>query len=149
MKVRDVMTAEVKTVLYNATVKELSKMLDEHDISGMPVVDGDGRLVGVVSLTDVGSGVSDPPVASETDRDFYGEESDLAGLENAKVADLMTEHVVTVRPDTEVVELIQTMDEAGIHRVFVTDGEEVVGVVSSMDLVRQLKTLLEKGLIKI
>lgn len=145
MKVRDVMTEKVETVLYTASIQELSQLLDKLQVSGVPVVDADGNLVGVVSRTDIGSGVSDPPVASESaGGDLYQEDHPLAGLEGAKVADLMTEAVVTVEPHTEVVALIQKMEEAGIHRVFVTSGEELVGVVSAMDLVRQLKKILQR-----
>lgn len=147
MKVRDVMTTSVKMIEYTAGVRELSRMLDELGVSGMPVVDADGRLVGVVSRTDIGSGVSDPPVPSEMDSSFGEEEHELAGLESAKVADLMTEHVVTIEPSASVVELIEAMEEADIHRVFVVDGEEVVGVVSAMDLVRHFKKALTGELV--
>ncbi len=142
MRVRDVMTAKVKTIHYTAGVRDLSQLLDELGVSGVPVVDADGRFVGVVSRTDIGSGVSDPPVPSEMDSGFGEEDHELAGLESAKVADLMTEHVVTVEPDASVVDLITTMEEADIHRVFVLDGDDLVGVVSAMDLVKQFKKVL-------
>ncbi|MGE0494096.1 MAG: HPP family protein [Vulcanimicrobiota bacterium] len=141
MKVRDVMTQKVRTIEYSASVRELSRLLDELGISGVPVVDADGRLVGVVSSTDIGAGVSDPPVASEMDRDLLDEDHELAGLESAKVADLMTEHVVTIEPSANVSELVDLMVESNIHRVFVTSGEDLVGVVTTMDLIRQLKSM--------
>ncbi|MCA9796000.1 MAG: CBS domain-containing protein [Candidatus Eremiobacteraeota bacterium] len=144
MKVRDVMTQKVRTIEYSASVRELSRLLDELGISGVPVVDADGRLVGVVSSTDIGSGVSDPPVASEMDRDLLDEDHELAGLESAKVADLMTEHVVTIDPSANVTELVDLMVDSNIHRVFVTSGEELVGVVTTMDLIRQLKSMFSQ-----
>ena len=59
------------------------------------------------------------------------------------MADIMTEHMVTVKPETELSELAKLMSESGIHRVFVTAGEEVVGVVTSLDMVRVLGEVLE------
>lgn len=145
MKVRDIMTSDVKTIAMDASVKELSVLLDELNISGVPVVDSDGSVVGVASMSDLGSGVSDPPLAPESGRRFFDEEdSALSGLESAKVADLMTEHVVTVEPTSSVLELATIMEQDGIHRVFVTRGDELVGVVSTMDLVRVLMGMLQK-----
>lgn len=132
MKVRDIMTSEVKTIGYEASVKELSHLFEDLHISGVPVVDSNGSLVGVVSQSDLGSGVGDPPVVTEE------------GLDSAKVSDIMTEHVVTIEASAEVVDLVTIMEQDGIHRVFVTSGEELVGVVSSMDLVRLLKSMLMK-----
>lgn len=145
MKVRDVMTSDVKVVQYNDSVKHFLEQLEELEISGMPVVDADGRLLGVATMTDVGKGVQDPPLTTESDRDFYDEdEGNLSGLDSAKVADIMTEHMVTVQPESELFELANLMSETGIHRVFVTAGEEVVGVVTSLDMVRVLGELLQK-----
>ena len=144
MKVKDVMTSNVKVVKHTDSVKHFLDQLEELEISGMPVVDADGRLLGVATMTDVGKGVQDPPLTTESDRDFYDEdEGNLSGLDSAKVADIMTEHMVTVKPETELAELAKLMSESGIHRVFVTAGEEAVGVVTSLDMVRVLGEILE------
>lgn len=135
MKVRDVMSSSVKTIRYTDSVSSFLAMLEEHGISGMPVVDADGGILGVATMTDVGKCVQDPPLPTEEDRDFYGDDERLA-LESAKVADIMTEHVVTVAPERPLDELAQVMGDSGIHRVFVVSGEEIVGVVTSLDMVR-------------
>lgn len=135
MKVKDVMSANVKTVKYTDSVSMFLQMLEEFGISGMPVIDADGAIVGVATMTDVGKSVQDPPLPTEEDRDFYGDDANGA-LESAKVADIMTEHVVTVSPERPLSELAALMAESGIHRVFVVDGEEIVGVVTSLDMVR-------------
>lgn len=148
LKVAEVMQDKVVTISYEASVRELSKLLEEKGISGVPVVDADGRLVGVASRTDIGSGLTNPPLASEEDEEpgsFYDEErDDLRGFAQARVGDIMTEHVVTVDPEDPVSRLIDIMDRDQIHRVFVTRGDEVVGVVSTMDLVRAFKRQLEQ-----
>jgi CBS domain-containing protein len=146
MKVRDVMTSDVKVINYTDPVKKFLVLLDELGISGMPVVDADGRILGVATMTDVGKGVQDPPLATEADRDFYegDEEAAVSSLDSAKVADIMTEHVVTVAPETDLTELAELMAESGIHRVFVVSGEEIVGVVTSLDMVRVFGEYLTK-----
>jgi CBS domain-containing protein len=144
MKVRDVMTSDVKVIKQDDTVREFLDLLEDLNISGMPVVDNDGRLLGVATMTDVGKGVQDPPLTTESDRDFYDkDEGNLSSLETAKVADIMTEHIMTVKPEADLYELAKLMSESGIHRVFVTSGEEVVGVVTSLDMVRVLGEMLE------
>jgi len=145
MKVRDVMTDKVKVVRYSDSVQLFLGMLEEHNISGMPVLDADGRILGVATMTDGGKCVQDPPLATEQDRDFYDEDKgQVSGLESAKVADIMTEHVVTVAPETELSDLAALMSESGIHRVFVVSGEEIVGVVTSLDMVRTFGAMLVK-----
>lgn len=148
MKVRDVMTSNVKVVNYNEPVRDFLDKLAEYEISGMPVVDADGQILGVATMTDVGKGVQDPPLATEADRDFYDDNGGQSNaLDNAKVADIMTEHVVTVCPESELSELAKLMSQSGIHRVFVVSGEEIVGVVTSLDMVRFLGEQLERNLV--
>lgn len=145
MKVRDIMTQDVRAIGHTESVRAFLDQLEELEISGMPVVDADGRILGVATMTDVGKGVSDPPLATEADRDFYDdEEAHAAHLDAAKVADIMTEHVVTVEPRKQLHELASLMSESGIHRVFVMDGEEIVGVVTSLDMVRAFGEQLTK-----
>ena len=147
MKVRDVMTCNVKVVNYNDPVRDFLDQLAEYEISGMPVVDADGQILGVATMTDVGKGVQDPPLATEADRDFYDDNGQSSALDSAKVADIMTEHVVTVCPESELSELAKLMSQSGIHRVFVVSGEEIVGVVTSLDMVRVLGEQLERNLV--
>lgn len=143
-KVRDIMSTGVQVIRYTDSLQLFLEKLEELDISGMPVVDADGRLLGVATMTDIGRGLQDPPLATEEERDFYDEDAQHdRGLETTKVADIMTEHVVTVPPEKELIELTRLMSDSGIHRVFVVSGEEIVGVVTSLDLVRALGDLLE------
>jgi CBS-domain-containing membrane protein len=139
MKVRDVMTSKVEVIGYSDPVRLFLEKLDQFEISGMPVVDADGRILGVATMTDVGKGVQDPPLATESDRDFYDDDKhQRIRLDDTQVSEIMTEHVVTVAPEKDLTELTQLMTDSGIHRVFVVAGEEIVGVVTSLDLVRTL-----------
>jgi CBS domain-containing protein len=148
---RDVMNREVLTVRVDLSVRELAAFLTANQISGAPVVDREGKLVGVVSLTDVAeydadrsdlaADGSDPArivrgwedrIDPEDVRPLHLETSDLL------VRDIMTPVVYTVPEGTPVSRIAHTMIAGRIHRLFVTRRGRVVGIVTSLDLVRLL-----------
>lgn len=151
LRARDVMTADVVSVSETTSVRELVSLLREHDVSGAPVVDEGGKLVGVVSATDAAA-ASEPraSVAPEVaSPEFYvhGWEDKLnpdelrqlhVEDEGLLVSDIMTPIVYTVASDAAIPELARTMIEAHVHRLLVTEDEDLVGIVSTMDLLRLL-----------
>lgn len=130
MKVRDLMQREVKTVHRDDTVNDAVITLTDSHISGLPVVDASGHMVGVISGTDI--------LTSEAEaRDGVERE---ALFEQMTVRDIMTPRPLTVAPDEDVREAAQQMLYADIHRLFVTSGERLVGVISTTDIVRAVAT---------
>ena len=130
MRVRELMQPDVKTVHLAASVNEALVTLSDAHISALPVVDGSGRMVGVISSTDI--------LMSEAEaRD--GEERE-ALFEDTQVREIMTACPLTVTPDAEVREAAQQMLYADVHRLFVTKGERVIGVISTTDIVRAVAT---------
>lgn len=145
---RDLMSREVASVDPAMSLAELATFLEDRGISGALVRDRSGRAVGVVSVSDVASAETlagrTPDTAAqraafysqswEADFDDYDlrrmriEESDLT------VGDLMTPEVVSVPADATVAEIARTMLGQHIHRVFVSEGAEIVGLVSTTDL---------------
>jgi CBS domain-containing protein len=147
----DVMNTQVLAVRPDMSLHELAAFLTENQITGAPVLDRQGRLVGVVSETDItesdrdrGDLVrdrSDPEfdvrgwedkVDAEEMRDLHVAEDDLL------VRDIMTPAAYTVPHDTPVPRLAQTMIAGRIHRLLVTRGQHVVGIVTSLDLLKLL-----------
>ena len=145
---KDVMNTQVLTVRVDLTVRELAAFLIENQISGAPVVDYDGRLVGVVSLTDVAQNDTERPdlvedrsspavsvrgweerMNPEDVRPLHIESDDLL------VRDIMTPTVYTVPENTPVAKIARTMVAGRIHRLLVTRGGRAVGIVTSLDLV--------------
>jgi CBS domain-containing protein len=148
---RDVMSAPILGVPTDMTAHDLATFLTEHQISGVPVFDPSHHVVGVVSTTDLvlggaeeaalGEGRSDPA------RDVRGWEDkldreDLRPLHleegNILVQDIMTPAVYTVRDDAPVAALARTMVSGRIHRLFVTRAGRIVGIVTSLDLLKLL-----------
>jgi CBS domain-containing protein len=142
---KDVMNADVLSVPPDLTVHELAAFLVEHQISGAPVVDHRGQLVGLASLTDIAESDAlrdDAPEAEAPRRRHERARDELAGLHVQRtdllVQDIMTPTVYSVNPDTPVAELAQTMIAGRIHRLLVTVDGRVAGIVTSLDLLRLL-----------
>jgi CBS domain-containing protein len=130
MRVSELMQKAVKTVSLDAPVNDAVVTLADSHISALPVVDGMGRMVGVISSTDI--------LTSEAEAEDAAARDTL--LEDTTVRDIMTRHPLTVPPDADVREAAQQMLYADIHRLFVVDGEHVVGVISTTDLMRAVAT---------
>lgn len=141
----DVMNPNVLVVQEDMTVEELARFLVESEISGAPVVDPEGRLVGVVSVTDLARSVADT-TADRPSPDFFVSEwggtlrrHEVEGLRfgaetEMRVRDIMTPAVYSVDAETPVPEVAETLINSHIHRLLVTSGERVVGIVTSSDL---------------
>ena len=138
--VRDVMTADVLTFHDDRTVSELATFLTENEMSGVAVVDERKKLVGVVSVTDIVEqrvleGEDPEPVPAPR-------RGGIAGLrtkhETTLVRDIMTPTVYTIPDDTPVSEAARTMIAGRIHRLFATRAGPVVGIVTTLDLLKLL-----------
>lgn len=145
----DLMTSPVHVLKANMDVREAVSVFDRHGISGAPVVDDEGDLVGVLSQTDIVHWYlgRDDELVVDTD---YWHRADVqpAPLPSGfkvidtnvpKVSELMTPVTVAATADTPAVELAATMVEWKVHRVIVTHhGDQVAGIVSALDLLKLL-----------
>lgn len=130
MRVRELMQENVITVNLDTPLNDAVVTLTDAHISALPVVDGAGRMVGVVSSTDI--------LTSEAEANDAIEREAL--FQDMMVRDIMTRRPLTVSPDAEVREAAQQMLYADVHRLFVTSGDQVVGVISTTDIVRGVAT---------
>jgi predicted transcriptional regulator len=129
MKVRELMKSPVHSVTQATSLQELVELLDHKMITGVPVIDAEGRTIGVVSRSDV---------AVHWARSAGSDE-----MLHQSVAEIMTPFAFSVKPDDEIVGLVDTMLSGGIHRVVVSDEDgRPVGIVTSMDIVRDYRRLL-------
>jgi len=152
---RDIMTTEVVSVHSGTSLRELERVFLEKGISGAPVVDEEGRLVGVISQTDLvyyhltrsdsPSRDSDFYRTAELDATFAGSGFHIENYDIGWVSDVMTPVVHTAGPDTPVSELAQLMTLARIHRVIITEDQKVVGLVSAMDVLGVIAGLKKRA----
>lgn len=114
MLARDIMTRRVITIHPSATIQEAARLLSDYNISGVPVVDGGGEMVGLVS------------------------EADLIGKSGQTVADIMTRRVMSVCDDTPVDEVAQILTSHHYKRMPIVREGRLIGIVSRADIVRMM-----------
>jgi CBS-domain-containing membrane protein len=132
MLVRDVMSAPAVTVHPDASLKEVTLLLDEHRVTALPVVDAHLRIVGVISEADVvRESVPADPWASPLQQGHLG--SYLK-----RVGDVMSFHPVTVVPDTELAVAADLLVSSAIKSLPVIEHGVVVGMVSRRDIIAVL-----------
>jgi CBS domain-containing protein len=137
MKVTDVMTTSVATVGPEATLKQVAELMADRGISGVPVVDGDGNVLGVVSEADiVVKAASHPERAGVFWRLFAPEGLDERRLRATNAEEAMTAPALTVDADLPVAEAARLMVEHGVKRLPVVVDGELAGIVSRADIVR-------------
>lgn len=148
MKVRDLMCPEVITVKEGMDIHSLARLLTEARITGCPVVNEQEELVGVVSLFDLAShqaAVGDAEAASywQSNPRLPGGYSvqDLSRSQTT-VAQVMTPACYSVDWETEVADLCDFFLKGEIHRVLVTRGGKLAGIVTGTDLLRLLRQML-------
>lgn len=136
----DLMNPEILTVDVDMTVRELAAFLIENEISGAPVQDDEGRIVGVVSLVDVAAVHSEGAEGDAESSPFTAQPDGDGGRDSLMVADVMTPMVYSVTEDATVSEVASAMLKGHLHRVLVTREDRAVGIISTSDLLGLLVT---------
>lgn len=136
MKLRDLMTTTVLCVGPDASLKEAARRMLEAGVSGMPVTDENGALVGVITEADF--------VKAEAGRRRNERRSPLRWLthdheipvEEIRVSDVMTQPVITLPPESDHADAARLMEKARIKRVPIVEDDTLVGMVSRSDIMR-------------
>ena len=146
MKVSDVMTRRVISVAPEATVRHAIRLMLQNNISGLPVIDDKGKLVGIVSEGDF---LRRSEIGTERKRSrwltaFLGPSEpahDYVHSHGLKVKEVMTCDPIMVQEDTQLDQVVHLMESHNIKRLPVVRGEKVVGVVSRANLMRALASI--------
>jgi len=146
MLAKDIMTTNVVKVRTDDTVDEVIRLLVDNKISGIPVVDNDNLVVGIVTEADLlvrSQKLHVPSYIQILGGIIYLDDpdelkEDLRKLAAIKVEDMMTSDPITVEEDTLVDEIATIMSDEGINRVPVVREERIVGIVSRADIIRSL-----------
>ena len=142
---RQILSTDVITVQPNLTLRAAAATLRDNRITGAAVVTASGKLIGVLSETDLVDHESQPRVRTyvvhgaqpeNPSKDVEVLEASLERDENATVADVFSPYVITAGLETTVNALSALMVRHRVHRVFIVDGPRLAGVVSSMDVMK-------------
>ena len=146
--VKDVMTKNVITVNKDTTVEELSELLLKNNITGAPVVDKDGKLIGMVTDADIITEDIEPIFPLYFDplivsfafmENFEKYKKDIKDYLEIKVEDIMTRRVKTVKENTSVSDAVKILVKDRINRIPVVDDEnKVIGIVARADILKSM-----------
>jgi len=125
-KVKRAMTTNVVTISPDATVDDACAMLLRHHISGLPVVNADNHLVGIVSERDLLELFSD------------------SSCDSHSISEYMQRKVLTVTEDDHLTDVVDLFVRQGFRRIPVVRGQELVGVISRRDLIRFIRDLRQR-----
>lgn len=149
MKAKHVMVSPVKTGHVDMTVREVAQLLTENRISALPIVDGAGKLIGIVSEGDL---IYRAEIGTQRHRSWWlslftsntqlAEEYSRAHTKS--VRDLMTHDVITVDPETPLSDIARMFERRRIKRVPVLQDGNLVGIVTRANLVQAIASAPQK-----
>ncbi len=143
---KDIMTPHVKSVPQNWTLQRFAGFLTDNGISGSPVIDDDGEIIGIATLTDI----ADFHV-NQVDEDYDArltpeEQQEARKLRISlfeemsklpvEVRDIMSPILLSVSEDSPVAEVATKMLDEHIHRIFVKSEDKVVGIITTFDMLK-------------
>ena len=140
----DIMTTDVITVKKETPLSELAEILTKNHINGVPVIDDEGLLIGIICESDLirrDKKLHIPTVVALFDAVFYLEsskkmEKEIQLISATTVEELFTRKVVTVDEKTPIDEIATLMTQKKIYTIPVMDGKRLVGVVGKGDVIR-------------
>jgi CBS domain-containing protein len=147
MRASDVMVRDVVTVRPDTDVADAIKLMTEHDVSALPVLDAAGNLVGMLSEADL---IHRVEIGTEKHRPWWMEAvtgastlaAEFAKSHGKKVGEVMTGGVISVSEDTPLSEIATVLERNGIKRVPVVKDGKLVGVVSRSNLIQALASVV-------
>jgi CBS domain-containing protein len=122
------MVKDVLTVTESTPLKDVTRMLAEKKITGAPVVDSAGEIVGVISESDI-----------------IRKTTSIGAWSPSTAGQIMTKPAVTVPPDETLQRVCELMYNRRIHRIVVADGMQIKGILTTMDILRAIAMNLKGG----
>ena len=146
MRAKDVMTRDLISVTPDATVLQAARLMLQHHISGLPVVDASGKLVGILSEGDF---LRRRETATQRRRSRWLEflmgpgkiASEYTQSHGSKVAEVMTSDVRTVGEDADLEKIVELMEKHRIKRVPVIRDDRIVGIVTRSNLMHAMVSM--------
>ena len=123
MKAYDIMSTDIEAAKENATISEVGTRLILRSINGIPIIDDDGKVIGILTIIDILRAIRD--------------NKNIDGL---KAGDIMTKNPIVINQKTDMMDMIDVMDKKGIEMIPVVDEESdnrLIGVVSRKDIIEE------------
>ena len=137
MKLRELMTSDLKTVGPDAPLKEAARRMIEFGVSGLPVTTDSGALIGVITEADFVKMEADRSPSKRRRLLTWFTKGTKIHESERRVRDAMTDDVIALGPDADHVEAARVMTKAGIERIPITgDSGELLGLLTRSDILR-------------
>jgi CBS domain-containing protein len=123
MKAYDIMSIDIEAAKENATVSEVGTRLILRSINGIPIINDDGNVIGILTIIDILRAIRDGK-----------------NIDTLKAGDIMTKNPVVIDQETDMIEMIDIMDKKGIEMIPVVEQENdnrLIGVVSRKDIIEE------------
>jgi|SRR6476469_3365718 CBS domain-containing protein len=123
MKAYDIMSIDIEAAKENATVSEIGTRLILRSINGMPIIDDDGKVIGILTIIDILRAIKDNK-----------------NIDLLKASDIMTRSPIVIYQETSIMDIIDIMDKKGIEMIPVVDEERddrLIGIVSRKDIIEE------------
>lgn len=124
----DIMVKDVITVEETTSLKDVARILAENKITGAPVVNAEGDLVGVISESDI-----------------VRKTNNIGAWSPNQAGQIMTKPAVTVTPSETLQRVCEMMHNRRLHRVVVAEGKQIHGILTTMDILRAIATNLKSA----
>jgi predicted transcriptional regulator len=121
LRASDVMVKDVLTVPESTPLKEIARLLAEKQITGAPVINAEGEIVGVISETDI-----------------IRKSNSIGAWSPSTAGQIMSRPAVAVAPDDTLQRVCELMYNRRIHRVIVAEGSHIRGIITTMDILRAI-----------
>ena len=123
MKAYDIMSIDIEAAKENATVSEVGTRLILRSINGIPIINDEGKVIGILTIIDILRAVRDNK-----------------NIDTLKAGDIMTRNPIVIDQETDMIEMIDIMDKKGIEMIPVIERENdnrLIGVVSRKDIIEE------------
>jgi predicted transcriptional regulator len=123
MKAYDIMSTDIEAAKENATISEVGTRLILRSINGIPIIDDDGKVIGILTIIDILRAIRDNK-----------------NIDELKAGDIMTRNPILINQKTDMLDMIDIMDKKGIEMIPVIDEESdnrIIGVVSRKDIIEE------------
>jgi CBS domain-containing protein len=123
MKAYDIMSIDIEAAKENATVSEIGTRLILRSINGMPIIDDDGKVIGILTIIDILRAIKDNK-----------------NIDLLKASDIMTKSPIVIYQETSIMDIIDIMDKKGIEMIPVVEEERddrLIGIVSRKDIIEE------------
>ena len=146
LEAKDIMTSQVHTVGPKDSLWKVIRLICQHRVSGIPVLDGKGHLVGLISERDILHAMNPGPAGVTGKPSRKSAAGKLRDINELLARDIMVEKVITATPETEALRLASVMALRKIRRIPIVVGKKLVGIVSHGDVYRAIFGMNGRGM---